>query len=182
MNLSYSPSAATNYPTERGSQVIGWGAFSDDVRLIIRHTLSDWSLYIFSTDELQQHWANKVHQPHSRARARTHTHIHTYTHVCTYTHRLTPPTHTHTHTHIHTRGGWGVYITLHCHHQKISALKWAAVRVIVIFHWSRGPKSQSDSVHIPHYLKRKVSRSGIEPRSICLPALRLADRPFRLTG
>ena len=111
MNLSYSPSAATNYPTERGSQVIGWGAFSDDVRLIIRHTLSDWSLYIFSTDELQQHWANKVHQPHSRARARTHTHIHTYTHVCTYTHRLTPPTHTHTHTHIHTRGGGGVHNT-----------------------------------------------------------------------
>ena len=51
------------------------------------------------------------------------------------------------------------------------ALRWAPVRAIIMFHdklW--GTKSQA-SVHIPQpFLKRKESRSGIEPRSFCLPA------------
>ena len=41
-------------------------------------------------------------------------------------------------------------------------------------------KSQ-DSVHKPQLLKRKESRSGIEPRSFRLPAYRLTARPNRLT-
>ena len=41
-----------------------------------------------------------------------------------------------------------------------------------------GTKSQ-DSVHRPQLLKRKESRSGVEPRSLCLPASRLTARPKR---
>ena len=43
-----------------------------------------------------------------------------------------------------------------------------------------GTKSQ-DRVHRPQLLKRKESRSGIEPRSFRLPAYRLTARPNRLS-
>ena len=56
----------------------------------------------------------------------------------------------------------------------IPALRWAAMRAILMFHWLWGTKSQ-DSVHRPQPLKRKVSRSGFEPRSLCLPALPLGQ-------
>ena len=42
-------------------------------------------------------------------------------------------------------------------------------------------KSQ-DSVHRPQLLNGKESRSGFEPRSLCLPAYRFTARPNRLTG
>ena len=45
----------------------------------------------------------------------------------------------------------------------------------------RGTKSQ-DSVQKPQLLKRKESRSGIEPRSFRLPAYRLTARLNRLSG
>ena len=38
-----------------------------------------------------------------------------------------------------------------------------------------------DRVHKPQLLKRKESRSGIEPRSFRLPAYRLTARPNRLS-
>ena len=40
---------------------------------------------------------------------------------------------------------------------------------------------RADSIHKPQLLKREESRSGIEPRSFCLPAYRLTARPNRLT-
>ena len=48
------------------------------------------------------------------------------------------------------------------------ALIWAAMRAILMFHSLRGTKSQ-DSVLRLQILRRKESRSGIEPRSFCLP-------------
>ena len=60
------------------------------------------------------------------------------------------------------------------------ALRWAAMRAILTFDWLWGTKSQ-DSVHRPQHLKRKESRSGIEPRSFRLPAYRPTARPNRLS-
>ena len=45
------------------------------------------------------------------------------------------------------------------------ALRWAAMRDILMFHNCRGTKSQ-DSVHRPQLLKRKESRSGFEPKPL----------------
>ena len=76
-----------------------------------------------------------------------------------------------------------LYLTLHCHHQEVekegdstchhqndSALTWVAMRVILMFHYLWGTKSQ-DSVHRPQLLKRENSRSGSEPGSFRLPVL-----------
>ena len=46
-----------------------------------------------------------------------------------------------------------VYLSLHCYHQSDSCIKMG-----------------SDESHKPQYLKRKESRSGFEPRSLCLLA------------
>ena len=48
-----------------------------------------------------------------------------------------------------------------------SALRWAAMRAILMFHNCEGHKTV---VHRPQLLKRKESRSGFELRSLCLPA------------
>ena len=56
----------------------------------------------------------------------------------------------------------------------ILALRWAAMKAILMFHELWGTKSQ-DSVHRSQLLKRKESRSGIEPRSLSLPALPLGQ-------
>ena len=82
-------------------------------------------------------------------------------------------------------GWWGkreiIYLSLHCHHQNDSCIKMGSdeSRFNVSLLW--GTKSQ-DSVHRPQLSKRKESRSGFEPRSLCLPAWRLTARPNRLTG
>ena len=61
-------------------------------------------------------------------------------------------------------------ISIHCHHQNNTCIKIGSdeshfnVSLTV-----RDVKSQ-DSVHRPQPLKRKESRSGFEPRSLCLPA------------
>ena len=74
-----------------------------------------------------------------------------------------------------------LYLTLPCHHQNNSCIKMGSdeshfnVSLIAI-----RTKSQ-DSVHRPQPSKREESRSGIEPWSFCLPALRLTARPNRLT-
>ena len=71
---------------------------------------------------------------------------------------------------------WGkreiIYLSLHCHYLNDFCIKMGSdeshlnfllllliVRVKVIRH-----------VHRPQLLKRKESRSGFEPRSLCLPA------------
>ena len=61
-----------------------------------------------------------------------------------------------------------------------SALRWAAMRAVLMFRWLWGTKSP-DRVHKPQLLKRQESRSGIEPRSFRLPAYRLTARPNRLS-
>ena len=48
------------------------------------------------------------------------------------------------------------------------ALRWAAMRAILMFHYNCEGQSQ-DSVHRPQLLKRKENRSRFEPRSLCIP-------------
>ena len=61
-----------------------------------------------------------------------------------------------------------IHLLLHCHHQNDSCTKMGSdeSRFNVSYLW--GTKSQ-DSVHRPQFLKRKESRSGFEPGSLCLP-------------
>ena len=90
-------------------------------------------------------------------------------------------------------GGRGrLYPTLHCHHQNDScikmgdytyrytvttrmtpALRWATMREISCFINCEGHNQQT--IHRPKPLKRRDSRSGIEPRSLSLPALPLGQ-------
>ena len=62
-------------------------------------------------------------------------------------------------------GGEIIYLSLHCHHQNDSFIKMGRdeshFNVLLIVR---------DKVTRPQLLKRKKSRSGIEPRSLCLPA------------
>ena len=52
-----------------------------------------------------------------------------------------------------------------------SALRWAGMRAILMFHNCEGQSHKTlDSVHRPQFFKRKKSRSRFEPRSFCLPA------------
>ena len=74
-------------------------------------------------------------------------------------------------------GEWKIiYLSLHCHPQNNSCIKMGSdeshfnVSLIV-----------RDKGTRPQLLKRKDSRSGFEPRSLCLPAERLTARPNRLT-
>ena len=77
---------------------------------------------------------------------------------------------------------WGereiIYLSLHRHHQNDPCIKMGSdeshfdVSLIV---------RDKDRVHKPQLLKRKESRSGIEPRSFRLPAYRLTTRPDRLS-
>jgi len=68
---------------------------------------------------------------------------------------------------------WGereiIYLSVLCHHQNDFTLRWAAIRAICFI--MVRDKSQ-DSVHRSQLLKRreKDSRSGFEPRFLCLPA------------
>ena len=63
-----------------------------------------------------------------------------------------------------------IYLSLHCHHQNDSCIKMGSkgrhfnVSLIV------RNKVTNKSVHRPQLLKKKDSRSGFEPRSLCLPA------------
>ena len=73
-----------------------------------------------------------------------------------------------------------IYLSLHCHHQNDSCIKMGSdeshfnISIIVRDKVTRQcPQTQ--------LLKRKESRSGFKPRSLCLPALRLTARPNRLT-
>ena len=64
-----------------------------------------------------------------------------------------------------------IYLSLHCHHQNDFCIKMGSDESH--FNVSVGSDGQSqDSVPKPQLLKRKESRSGIEPRSFRLPAYR----------
>ena len=62
-----------------------------------------------------------------------------------------------------------------------SALRWAAMRAILMFQYEVMDKVTRQCPQTTTFLKRKESRSGIEPRSFRLPAQRLTTRPNRLT-
>ena len=76
-------------------------------------------------------------------------------------------------------GGEGevIYLSLHCHYQNDSCIKMCSdeshFNVLLIVR---------DKVTRPQLLKRKESRSGIEPRSFRLPAYRLTVWPNRCRG
>ena len=71
-------------------------------------------------------------------------------------------------------GGEGeiIYLSLHCHHQNDSCIKMGSDESH--FNVSVGSDGQSHnetvSTNRTTFLKRKESRSGIEPRSFRLPA------------
>ena len=63
-----------------------------------------------------------------------------------------------------------------------SALRWAAKRAILMFQQEVTDKVTGQWPQTTAFLKRKESRSGIEPRSFRLPVSRLTARPNRLTN
>ena len=76
-------------------------------------------------------------------------------------------------------GGGIIYLLLHCHHQNDSCIKMGSdeshfnVSLIVT------DKATRQCPQTTTFLKRKESRSCIEPRSFRLPAYRLTARPNR---
>ena len=80
---------------------------------------------------------------------------------------------------------WGerdiIYLSLHCHHQNDFCIKMGSDESH--FNVSVGSDGQSHKTLSTNHnlLKRKESRSGIEPRSFRLPAQRLTTRPNWLT-
>ena len=72
-----------------------------------------------------------------------------------------------------------IYLSLHCHHQNDFCIKVGSDESH--FNVSVGSDGQSHrTVSTNHnHLKRKESRSGIEPRSFRLPPCRLTARPNR---
>ena len=66
------------------------------------------------------------------------------------------------------KGGGGtemIYLSLRCHHQNDFCIKMGSDESH--FNFSLIVR---DSVHRPQLLKRKESRSGFEPKPLCLPA------------
>ena len=80
-------------------------------------------------------------------------------------------------------GGEGDYVTYRyiVTTRITSALTWAAMRAILMFQYEVMDKVTRQCPQTTTFLKRKESRSGIEPRSFRLPAKRLTARPNRLT-
>ena len=74
-----------------------------------------------------------------------------------------------------------IYLSLHCHHQNDSCIKMGTdnshfnVSLIV------RDKVTRQCPQTTTFLKRKDSRRGIEPWSLCLPAQCFTARPNRLT-
>ena len=65
-----------------------------------------------------------------------------------------------------------IHLSLHCHRQNDSCIKMGSdesyFNVLLIVR----DKVTTETVHRPQLLKRKLSRSRFEPRSLCLPPLR----------
>ena len=64
------------------------------------------------------------------------------------------------------KGGWGVEVGIDCHHQNDSCIKMGSDES----HFNISVGSDGQSHKTTTFLKRKESRSGIEPRSFRLPA------------
>ena len=75
------------------------------------------------------------------------------------------------------RGREIIYLSLHCHHQSDFCIKMGSE----VSHFNVSVGSDGQSTQTTAFLKRKESRSGIEPRSFRLPAYRLTARPNRLS-
>ena len=63
-----------------------------------------------------------------------------------------------------------IYLSLHYHHQNDSCIKMGSDESHVNVSLIARDSQSHDNVHRPQLLQRKESRSGIEPRSLCLPA------------
>ena len=63
-----------------------------------------------------------------------------------------------------------IYLSLHCHHQNDSCLKMGSDESHFKVSLTVRDKVTKDSVHRRQLLKKKESRSGFEPRSLCLLA------------
>ena len=72
--------------------------------------------------------------------------------------------------------------SLHCHHQNDSALRWAVVWAILMFHLLCGQSHKTESINCNFWREEKGEPKWIEPRSFCLPAKRLTAKPHWLTG
>ena len=80
---------------------------------------------------------------------------------------------------------WGkreiIYLLLHCHHQNDSCIKIGSDESHFNVSLTVRDKVTRQCPQTTTFLKRKESRSGIEPRSFCLPAYRLTARPKLFT-
>ena len=80
---------------------------------------------------------------------------------------------------------WGkreiIYLSLHCHYQNGSCIKMSSYESHFNVLLTVRDKVTRQCPQTTTFLKRKETRSGIEPRPFCLPAQRLTARPNRLT-
>ena len=63
-----------------------------------------------------------------------------------------------------------IYLSLHCHHQNDSCIKVGSDESHFSVSLTVRDKVTRQYPQTTTFLKRKESRSGIEPRSLCLPA------------
>ena len=61
------------------------------------------------------------------------------------------------------------YMSLHCHHQNDSCIRWAAMRAILMFHCE--DKVTRQCPQTTAVFEKKESRSEIEPRPFCYALL-----------
>ena len=74
-----------------------------------------------------------------------------------------------------------IYLSLHCRHQNDSCIKVGSDESHFNVSVEVMDKVTGQCPQTTTFLKRKESRSGIEPRSFRLPTSRLTARPNRLT-
>ena len=74
-----------------------------------------------------------------------------------------------------------IYLSLHCHHQNDSCIKTGSVESHFNVSLTVRDKVTRQCRQTTIILKRKESRSGIEPTSFCLMAKRLTAKPNQLT-
>ena len=76
---------------------------------------------------------------------------------------------------------WGkretIPLSLHCHHQKDSCIKMGSDESHFNVSFIVRDKSTGRCPQTTTFMKRRESRSGIEPKPLCLPVYRLTARP-----
>ena len=73
-----------------------------------------------------------------------------------------------------------IYLSLHCHHQNDSCIKMSGDESHFNVSLTVRDKVTRQCPQTATFFKRRESRSGVEPRPLCLPAKRLTSRPNRL--